>query len=450
MSPGLVPSNSPAMKSYSALLSHGARTAVLLLAAFLMLGSPGRADVVFAWNEALLHYSSGTAGRLRPHLEARAFAAVHLAMQEALRSLPARPRATPESQLAAQRVAVVVAAHEVLTNLLPSGRPMFDALKERHLASVPAGDAREAGGLTGRAAAARVLQARESDGWTGLAWFDPAPDVSDQAAAAAMRGESAPRSPWLKARPFGLKSARQIEVRELRAVKSNGEIVVDPQLQFPRLFDGLDAAEAMEAREGFWAAPPLVAWNRVARQATVGREMDLAAQASLLAALNVALADATLSAAHWRYEIGSWRSVSADAWVEVSESEVRATDVVARIDQGLYDRLVRQEVQRIVIRPTPNHPALAATLAGAAQATLERWFGSDAVAFTLPMNPPPAGATEGKMPLRRFGSFSAAAKECALVITLDGTSTRESSIAGYLHGHEVGKYLGGRELVARR
>jgi hypothetical protein len=405
---------------------------------------------VFAWNEAMLQFSTSAAGRLRPHLEARAYAIAHLAMQEALRSLPAQPNDTPESVLAAQRVAVVVAAHEVLVSLLPMGRSTFDLLKERHLAAIPAGKDREVGSLSGRAAAARALQARESDGWNGLAWFEAAPDVSGQAAAAALRGDPAPVSPWLKARPFGLKSARQIEVRELRAVKSNGEIVLDPQLQYPRLFEGLDAGEAQAARAGFWAASPLVAWNRVARQATVGRVIDLPAQASLLAALNVALADATLSAAHWRHEIGSWRSVSSAAWVEVAEPDVRPTDVVARIDQGLFDRLVRQEEQRIVIRPTPNYPALAPALAGAAKSTLERWFGSDAVAFTVPLTPPGNGTRPEAMPPRTFGSFSAAARECALAATLDGSTTRESSIAGYLHGHAVGKYLARSSAVARR
>lgn len=435
------------MKPLTALLIRGARAAALLLVLVTLTATPSKADVVFAWNEALLHFSSSAAGRLRPHLEARTYAILHLAIQEALQALPARPQSTPESHREAQRVAVVVAAHEVLTTLLPPGRSVFDALKQRHLAAISAGEDRELGTLTGRAAAARVLQAREADGWNGLGWFEASPDISEAAEAAAMRGERTPDSPWLAARPFGLKSARQMVVRELCSVKSNGEIVTDPELQYPRLFDGLDAGAALAARDGFWAASPLVAWNRIARQATVGRAMDLPAQASLLAALNVALADATLSAAHWRHEIGSWRSVSTDAWVEVAEPDVRPTDVVTRIDQGLFDRLLRQEAHRIVIRPTPNYPAVAATLAGAAQSILERWFGSDTVGFTLPMTPPTTGET---LPPRRFGGFSAAAKECALAATLDGATTRESSIAGYLHGRELGHYLAGRTTVARR
>lgn len=437
------------MKSHSSIVSRAARPAAFLLAVSTLTLAPVRADVVFAWNEALLQFSTAASGALRPHLETRAYAVAHLAMQEALRTLPHDRNAPPESRLATQRAAVVVAAHDVLVSLLPAGRTLFDELAARHLAAIPAGAAKESGRRTGQAVAARLLQARESDGWSDLAWFEPAPDVSESAAAAALRGERAPASPWLRARPFGLKSARQIEVRELRSVKSNGEIVVDAQLQYPRLFDGLDAAEVREAGNGFWAASPWVAWNRVARQAAIGRTMDLPAQASLLAALNVALADATLSAAHWRYEIGSWRSVSADAWVEVTEPEVRPTDVVARIDQGLYDRLVRQEVQRIVIRPTPNHPSLTATLAGTAQATLERWFGGDAVAFTLATSPTPGRTADGTSSSRSFGSFSAAAKECALAVTLDGTTTRESSVAGYLHGHAIGKHLAGRGGMAR-
>lgn len=445
-----MPSILQAMKSYSSIVSRAARPAVFLLAVSALTSAPVRADVVFAWNEALLQFSTATSGALRPHLETRAYAIAHLAMQEALRTVPEDRPATPEAKLATQRAAVVVAAHDVLVTLLPAGRAMFDALEARHLAAIPAGEPRESGRRTGQAAAARLLQARGADGWSDLAWFEPVPDVSESAAAAAMRGERAPASPWLRARPFGLKSAGQIEVRELRTVKSDGEIEIDPTLQHPRLFDGLDAAEVMTARDGFWGASPLVAWNRVARQATVGRVLDLPAQASLLAALNVALADGTLSAAHWRYEVGCWRSVGAEMWVAVAASEVRSTDVVVRVDGGWFDNLVRREPHRIVVPPTPNHPSLAATVAGAAQATLERWFGTDAIRFTVPMNAPTAKTDGEVIPSRSFGTFSAAARESAFAATLDGRTNRESSVAGYLHGKAVGKYLAGRSGVSRR
>ena len=59
------------------------RAAALLLV--LSLGCAAlRADVVFAWNELLLHVSTHSVGPVSPPLEARAFAMAHLAMLEAV------------------------------------------------------------------------------------------------------------------------------------------------------------------------------------------------------------------------------------------------------------------------------------------------------------------------------------------------------------------------------
>src|SRR5688572_8922249 len=70
-----------------------------------------RADVVFAWNEAL-QQGMAVGGSLRPHLEARAYALVHLAMDEAIAGV-ADLRAVPEECTAAQRMAAAVAARDV-------------------------------------------------------------------------------------------------------------------------------------------------------------------------------------------------------------------------------------------------------------------------------------------------------------------------------------------------
>ena len=78
-----------------------------------------RADVVFAWNELLLHFAGNTTAPLPPHLEIRVFAMAHLAMNDAI-TAATTPGANAENQVAAQRAAAVTAAHDILVHLLPT------------------------------------------------------------------------------------------------------------------------------------------------------------------------------------------------------------------------------------------------------------------------------------------------------------------------------------------
>ncbi|MBL9211098.1 MAG: hypothetical protein JNL92_11565 [Opitutaceae bacterium] len=422
------------------LLSLLSRTVQLAAAGFLLLTAPAltlRADAVFAWNEALLHFSTSAAGAMPFPLEARAYAITHLAVLEALDALPAD---LADDDRTARRAAVVTAAHDVLLALLPAGTAMFDALAARHLDALPDGAGKTQGRATGAAAAARVLQARSADGWEQAVRGGREPGRSGIDEADLARGVAPALSPWLDPRPFALKSADQFEVEELRRVRMNGEVTVNHRLGASRLFEGLDREAAFAAREAFWAQSPLVAWNRIARQACAGRPTDLRDQARVLARLNVALADAALAGAHARHVVGNWRAVVAEVWQPVDARLALATDVVARIDDGTHHEAVRLEYGRVFVPPVAHYPAVGATLAGAAQAVLGAYFGRDRLAFALPVG------AEG----RTFPGFSAAAREHAFVTSLDGVHSREGCVAGYELGASIGRYAARRALIAQR
>jgi hypothetical protein len=396
-----------------------------------------RADVVFAWNEALLHFSKSAAGLMPLHLEARAYAVAHLAMLEALDSL------APENgadEVPARRAAVVTAAHGVLVALLPGGTARFDALAARHLAAIPEGNGKRRGIKAGAAAAARLQHERATDGWVQVtrARLEEGPAVVDESNLA--RGAEAPASPWLGLRPLALKSAEQFEVAELRKVRMNGEVTFDHSLGASRLFDGLDRAAAFAARDDYWRQSPLAAWNRIARQACASRATDLRDQAQVLVRLNVALADAVLAGAHARHVVGHWRAVMAEVWQPVDLRLALPTDTVARIDDSTHLEGLRLEYGRVFIPPLAHYPAIDATLAGAAQAALAAHFTTDRVEFELPS----AGDR------RTFTGFAAAAREQAFVASLDGVHSREACVAGYQLGVKIGKYAARSSRVAQR
>jgi hypothetical protein len=357
--------------------------------------------------------------------------------------------------LAAQRSAIVSAAEAVLVQLLPAGKVAITALAARHLAAIPESGEKRRGIQAGRAMAERVLAGRQQDRWIEVTLFHPPfgplPDRSETAATALARGERLPPSPWLQVTPFTLKASNQIAVREIRTINRGGEVFIDYALQSSRLFEKVDRPAAFDSGAGMWSQRPIVVWNRIARQICATRPLDLVQQARLLAVLNSALADATISTLHWRHALGSWRSIDANMLEPLNGMPPAPTDVLVRGYNGRETEFVRVETQRILIPPTPNYPSLTATSAGAAQAVLARFFKTDQVEFALPEANGRAmiAGAEASAP-RMFSSVSAAARECAFVASLDGRHSREACVAGYSLGTSIGGYVSKKFPAGRR
>jgi hypothetical protein len=448
--PGLLPTSHILMKTIPSLGFRSARHAAWILFALLLGNTSARSDIVFAWNELMLHLTAQSPAPIAPQLEARVFAMAHLAMDEAIAAVSG-PRMDAEAKKAAQRAAATSAAHDVLVHLLPEGTSAIDALAKRHLNAIAESDDKRRGIECGRAAASRVLTQRELDGWVELAQRNPTTaDRSETAAALLARGEKLPPSPWLQVVPFALKSAEQFPVREVRTLNGSGEMLIDHALSSSSLFDRVDRVGALEARERLWSQHPVLAWNRIARQVCVGRTVDIAQQATLLAVLNLALADATLSTLHWRHTVGTWRVIDAERWEPLNGVPPQATDIVARISDGLDMDFARLESQRILIPPVLNYPSLPATMAGAAQAVLAGYFKTDRIEFMLPESVVDATPGTGGATPRSFASVSAAARECAFVASLDGRHCREACVAGYSLGTSIGRYIVKRSAILRR
>lgn len=419
-----------------------ARAAFTALVAGALFSANTRADVALAWNEALENVVAVSPTLLPAHLEARAFAMAHLAMDEAIASLPRSAHAFPDP-LAARRVAASAAAHTVLHDVLPAGASRFDAVHRTQLAALPEGEARDRAERIGREAAALVLQKREADGWLALNAFNATdggvPLRSSQSAGEVAAGAKPAPSPWAALTPFLLKKVEQFEALAPHPAPREGDTLAKHLLSDSRFFNSVDRSGPPEALTGAWSGDTVVAWNRVARAVIVSSGVDLAREAVLLATLNMSLADAIVAAHHWRFTLGSWRAVTGGVWGEVGPQEARATDFVASIDGGVSSAVVRQEFQRIIVPPMPDYPSVASTVAGAAQAALEVGCKTDRVAFALASGPV----------TRNYTKFSDAARESTFVASLDGRHCREACLSGYYLGKEVGRYVAKRAASRR-
>jgi hypothetical protein len=368
----------------------------------------------------------------------------HLAMQEALVRAE-NLGATEQVQLAARRAAVVSAARAIASRLFPGHTTAIEALAQRHLAAIADDNVKARAIEFGMMAAEQIHSERQQDGWAELMQryppAGPPPDGSETAAMALARGGRPPPSPWLQATPFRLKTAQQFQAKELREFTRSGEVIPNTHLQHSKLFREVDAEAALASRENWHSLRPVMVWNRIARQLGAVCGLDLAGQARVLAALNVALADAMLSASHWRHTIGSWRAIMTVGWNGA---------VLARSsDEAMLPpfELSQLEYRRVLIPPLPNYPSLRATLAGAAQSALRSFFNTDEIVFTLPILVRPPDGSSGE---RTFTSISAVARECAFVASLDGGEMREACVAGYSLGTSIGGYDNGKRGFIRR
>jgi hypothetical protein len=142
--------------------------------------------------------------------------------------------------------------------------------------------------------------------------------------------------------------------------------------------------------------------------------------ARLFAALNIALADATISGWDIKYEVNYWRPQAG-----IREAADDGND--ATIADPAWTPLLS----------TPPHPSYISTLSSnssAAATVLAGFFGTDNIAFTLPAQSPNLAA-------RSFTSFSQAAREAADSRIYAGIHWSFDNNVGLAVGNAIGQYV---------
>ncbi len=396
------------MRTWNAVRRSTAAAALLLLAAV-----PLRADEVLRWNR--IATEAAARARTDPFTESRAFAILHLAVHDAVNSVDRR-YATYGPALRAARgasaeAAAASAAHDTLVELFPAARDVFDSELREALSAIAEGPARSAGVDVGRQAAARTLAARRDDGATRSVPFRPGREPG------AYRPTPPDFTPaimtqWGTLAPFVLRSAAQFrplpppvvgtaqaraDVDEVRKVGAKaGSSRNDEQSEIAR----------------FWYENVGQGWNRIARGVAAERGLDLWENARLFALLNAAIADGFIAAFEAKYHYAYWRPATAIG--EAGEAAWRSY---------------------LDTPPVPDHPSAHAVTGAAAAAVLARCFESDFVSFTATSGDPYPGL------VRRFWSFSEAARENGASRVLAGIHFATAVRAGLGQGDEVGAWV---------
>lgn len=174
----------------------------------------------------------------------------------------------------------------------------------------------------------------------------------------------------------------------------------------------------------FWqnAAAPYF-WNHVALQLAAQRDMNLVEHARLFAALNIAIADATIAVWDAKY----YYAAKGDGWRPTTA--IRLGDTDNNLDT------IADPNWTSFLTPVPNHPeypSAHSSLSGVGVAVLVAYFG-DNVSFTVDSYNPAQASV-----IRSFSSFHEALDEVANARIWGGLHFRTSCDVGLALGNAVG------------
>jgi hypothetical protein len=406
-------------------------------------------DVVSAWNA-----NAGKAAVAacispvdNPLHESRMYAMTHVAIHDALNAIDRRSRPYALDRRvrrgASPEAAVAAAAHDVLVRLLAeipapfppecgiAGITSVEGDYATALAAIPESAAKTRGIEAGEAAAEAILALREADGSD-----TPLLDFAYPQGTEPGEYRFTPDRPfafapgWAGVTPFVLGHSSQYRPGPPYAVTSKKYTADFDEV---KRLGGDDITTPSERSDDqteialFWVESSPLQWNRIARTVSASQDLNPWEQARLFGLLNVAMADGYVGSFETKYHYNYWRPVTA----------IRTADSDGNPNTGADPTWT----PLVVTPPIPDYDSAHSVQGGAASKVLQRFFGTDHVAFETCSLTVPAGSTcsDASPLLRRYGSFSQAAVENGLSRILVGFHFRKAVEEGIEHGRKIGK-----------
>ncbi len=172
----------------------------------------------------------------------------------------------------------------------------------------------------------------------------------------------------------------------------------------------------------FWTDNFGVQWNRAIRGIIEARVPNMGNRARLLALVNMAIADAVITAWDSKLYYNFWRPLNA---IREGEFDGNANT----IGDPTWQPLVNNP-------PYPDYTSGANNVTGAATKTLELFFGRDNIAFKITSNAPAAIKKE-----RTYASFTAASQQVVNARVYLGIHFRFADLAARAQGRAVAEYV---------
>lgn len=289
------------------------------------------------------------------------------------------------SKKASPDAAVIEAAYRTLSHFFPTASGTLDPLYAEALAAVPDGPAKLAGEKIGRVAADQVIRSRTGDGLTTpigvtstFPTLTPGPGVWRLTPSA----YQAPQTPWIaNVHPFVLKSGSQFLPAPPPSLSSQQWTDAFNEIKTYGGVSSTARTPDQTATAMFYSANVVRQYNRLIRDVTDAKGLDLLRTARLAAMVNVVAEDAGISVMNAKYHYLFWRPVTA-----IDPSSVTADGFGPT--PGFADgnaATVEQAGWRPLLA-TPNHPeypAAHATLTSAIGEVIQQFLGTTQINVDL-------------------------------------------------------------------
>ncbi len=269
-------------------------------------------NAVLEWN--LIASNAAVAGGQNSVVQTRTFAMVQAAVHDALNAMDRRYELyVPVPILpigGSPEAAVATAAHDVLVALIPSQSESLDAAYAAALASIIDGPAKEIGIAAGVAAASAILALRAADGAADANRpYTPGTEPGDYQLTNPNASIVTPG--WGDVAPFVLKDPAGFRPPPPYSIEHHQYAQDFAEVKLIGAIQSTERSDEQTEIARFWAEPMATMWNRIARTVAQEQGLGLWESARLLAVLDFALADATISVYAAKYVYNFWRPITA-------------------------------------------------------------------------------------------------------------------------------------------
>lgn len=383
-------------------------------------------DVIIQWNNVSLNaiktaqYTSVKASRV--------LAMVHAAMFDSINNIDQTCSTyyvnTVVPQDISREAAAASAAYRVLVSLFPAQTAAFDTALAESLAGIPDGSRKTNGIALGDYIGNEFVIWRSSDHSDDMIGYIPGSDPGDwQPTPPAYAPAMLPN--WAIVTPFAMMSNSQFrpaappDLTSAEYAEDYNEVkTIGTKFSVVRTQDQNDIAL-------FWMDMPgtlttVGRWNVIAQQVANRHSNNLWQNARLFALLNIALADAGITAWDSKYYYNFWRPVTAIRFLG---------------DDGNPDTIPDASWEPLIMTPAfPEYVSAHSTFSAAAAEILSLFFRDDYIDFTI---------SSYMMPMiaRSYRSFTQAAEEAGISRIYGGIHFNTANVEGQMAGRALANYV---------
>jgi len=272
---------------------------------------------------------------------------------------------------ASQEAAAISAAFQILLYYFPAQSATLQSRYDSAIATIPDGQAKANGIAIGQTAAARIVTMRTGDGRGANVPYtypaSPVPGVWIPTPPAFVP----PATPWVAQMvPFTMQTASQF--RPVNGPPGLGSQQWAQEYNEVKLLGAANSTVRTPTQTEialFWTANPVATYFGAFNELVLDRHLNLSKSARLLAMLSVAFTDGGIGCWDAKYHFSNWRPVTA-----IQNGEIDGNpDTVA-------------DATWLPLASTPPHPEFPAAhgcATGAIAKTLENFFGTRNVKFSV-------------------------------------------------------------------